>query len=79
MQNNMNQIDATKYVFLLENSTSINHITVFLTQPFPDGYGATVHYNAPPLPDFTLLGMYVCVCKNNSLDYRMRKPRRYSS
>ncbi|KAJ1563092.1 hypothetical protein HK096_001986, partial [Nowakowskiella sp. JEL0078] len=37
------------FVFDLPNAESINHIVVFLTGsiPFPDGYGATVHFYWP--------------------------------
>lgn len=43
--------DETHFVFLLENPYEIHHLTVFLTgTPFPDGYGATVHYAWPNAP-----------------------------
>ncbi|KAJ3214308.1 hypothetical protein HDU67_001799 [Dinochytrium kinnereticum] len=62
VQTNLQQVDATKYVFELSDAKSINHIVVFLlgVQPFPPGYAATVHFlwpnvNAPPT--WQLLGM----------------------
>ncbi|KAI8854045.1 hypothetical protein BC829DRAFT_381149 [Chytridium lagenaria] len=61
VQTNLQQVDATKYVFELTDAKSINHIVVFLLgQPFPAGYAATVHFlwpnvNAPPT--WQLLGM----------------------
>lgn len=58
LQTNLEQVDETHVVFQLENSTSINHICVFLlgTVPFPPGYGATVHFHWPG-KGFQLLGM----------------------
>ncbi|KAI9345208.1 hypothetical protein BDR26DRAFT_932298 [Obelidium mucronatum] len=46
VQTNLQQVDQSKYVFELHDATSINHIVVFLlgTTPFPQGYGATVHF-----------------------------------
>jgi hypothetical protein len=52
----MVQVSESSYIFLLPRSSSINHITVFVTHPFPDGYAATVHYNTPPSPEFNQLG-----------------------
>ncbi|TCD64158.1 hypothetical protein EIP91_004471 [Steccherinum ochraceum] len=45
-------------MFELQNAESINHLCVFLlgTVPFPDGYGATVHFFWPG-KGFQLLGM----------------------
>ncbi|EKD01306.1 sulfite reductase [Trichosporon asahii var. asahii CBS 8904] len=50
--------DETHFVFLLENPYEIHHLTVFLTgTPFPEGYGATVHYAWPNAPnDWIALG-----------------------
>ncbi|KAI9099293.1 hypothetical protein DFS34DRAFT_617070 [Phlyctochytrium arcticum] len=62
VQTNMQQVDATKYVFELDDPASINHIVVFMTgvQPFPPGYAATVHFLWPRPdvpPQWQLLGM----------------------
>ncbi|EPQ51980.1 DUF775-domain-containing protein [Gloeophyllum trabeum ATCC 11539] len=58
MQTNLQQIDETHAMFELPNAGSINHICVFLlgTVPFPDGYGASVHFYWPG-KGFQLLGM----------------------
>jgi len=47
IQTNLQQIDETHAIFELPNVSTINHICVFLTAPFPDGYGATVHFHWP--------------------------------
>ncbi|KAI8812357.1 hypothetical protein BJ742DRAFT_793870 [Cladochytrium replicatum] len=49
VQTNFKQIDPTKYIFDLQDPQIINHIVVFLTgvEPFPPGYGATVHFYWP--------------------------------
>ncbi|TBU41389.1 DUF775-domain-containing protein [Dichomitus squalens] len=58
LQTNLQQIDDTHAIFELPAAGSINHICVFLlgTVPFPDGYGATVHFFWPG-KGFQLLGM----------------------
>ncbi|EPS93222.1 hypothetical protein FOMPIDRAFT_1170730 [Fomitopsis schrenkii] len=58
LQTNLQQVDDTHAVFELPNAETINHICVFLlgTVPFPDGYGATVHFHWPG-KGFQLLGM----------------------
>jgi len=58
LQTNLQQIDETKAAFELPAAETINHICVFLlgTVPFPDGYGATVHFFWPG-KGFQLLGM----------------------
>ncbi|KAI0768304.1 hypothetical protein BD413DRAFT_614621 [Trametes elegans] len=58
LQTNLQQIDETHALFELPSAGSINHICVFLlgTVPFPDGYGATVHFYWPG-KGFQLLGM----------------------
>ncbi|KAI9513481.1 DUF775-domain-containing protein [Russula earlei] len=58
LQTNLQQIDETKAAFELPAAETINHICVFLlgTAPFPDGYGATVHFFWPG-KGFQLLGM----------------------
>jgi len=58
LQTNMQQIDETHAVFMLDNPSSLNHVCVFLLGPalFPDGYAATVHLNWPGR-GFQLLGM----------------------
>ncbi|KZT64825.1 DUF775-domain-containing protein [Daedalea quercina L-15889] len=60
LQTNLHQMDETHAMFELPNASTINHICVFLlgTVPFPDGYGATVHFYWPG-KGFQLLGMYV--------------------
>ena len=55
-QTNLEQIDSTKYVFNLPDAGSINHLVVFMTSPFPNGYAATIHFGWPDKP-FILLGM----------------------
>ncbi|ETW77084.1 hypothetical protein HETIRDRAFT_421266 [Heterobasidion irregulare TC 32-1] len=58
LQTNLQQIDDTNAAFELPAAGSINHICVFLlgTVPFPEGYGATVHFFWPGR-GFQLLGM----------------------
>ncbi|KAI0640426.1 DUF775-domain-containing protein [Trametes meyenii] len=58
LQTNLQQIDETHAIFELPSAGSINHICVFLlgSVPFPDGYGATVHFYWPG-KGFQLLGM----------------------
>ncbi|TFY70492.1 hypothetical protein EVG20_g2520 [Dentipellis fragilis] len=58
LQTNLQQIDETHAAFELPLAGSINHICVFLlgTVPFPEGYGATVHFFWPG-KGFQLLGM----------------------
>ncbi|PIL29323.1 hypothetical protein GSI_09374 [Ganoderma sinense ZZ0214-1] len=58
LQTNLQQIDETHAIFELPSAGSINHVSVFLlgTVPFPDGYGATVHFFWPG-KGFQLLGM----------------------
>ncbi|KZV62148.1 DUF775-domain-containing protein [Peniophora sp. CONT] len=57
-QTNLQQIDETHAIFELHDASTINHICVFLLGdvPFPDGYGATVHFHWPG-KGFQLLGM----------------------
>ncbi|KAL5520609.1 hypothetical protein ACEPAF_2610 [Sanghuangporus sanghuang] len=57
IQTNLQQIDETHAIFELPNASTINHICVFLlgTVPFPDGFGATVHFHWPG-KGFQLLG-----------------------
>jgi len=58
LQTNLQQVDETHAYFELPNASTINHICVFLlgTVPFPDGYGAAVHFFWPG-KGFQLLGM----------------------
>lgn len=58
LQTNLQQIDETHALFELPAAESINHICVFLlgSVPFPEGYGATVHFFWPG-KGFQLLGM----------------------
>ncbi|KAJ8487513.1 hypothetical protein ONZ45_g14311 [Pleurotus djamor] len=58
LQTNLQQVDETHAYFELPNASTINHISVFLlgTVPFPDGYGASVHFHWPG-KGFQLLGM----------------------
>ncbi|KAI0061140.1 DUF775-domain-containing protein [Artomyces pyxidatus] len=58
LQTNLQQIDETHAAFELPAAESINHLCVFLmgTVPFPDGYGAAVHFFWPG-KGFQLLGM----------------------
>jgi len=58
VQTNLQQVDETHALFELPNASTINHICVFLlgTVPFPEGYGATVHFHWPG-KGFQQLGM----------------------
>jgi len=58
LQTNLQQIDETHAIFELPSASTINHVCVFLlgTVPFPEGYGATVHFHWPG-KGFQLLGM----------------------
>ncbi|KAF9269504.1 DUF775-domain-containing protein [Marasmius fiardii PR-910] len=58
LQTNLQQVDETHALFELTDASTINHVCVFLlgTAPFPDGYGATVHFHWPGR-GFQLLGM----------------------
>ncbi|KAF7800229.1 hypothetical protein EIP86_011476 [Pleurotus ostreatoroseus] len=58
LQTNLQQVDDTHAYFELPAAETINHICVFLlgTVPFPEGYGATVHFFWPG-KGFQLLGM----------------------
>jgi len=58
LQTNLQQVDETNALFELPAASSINHISVFLlgTIPFPEGYGAMVHFHWPG-KGFQLLGM----------------------
>ncbi|KAF8153044.1 hypothetical protein B0H34DRAFT_662393 [Crassisporium funariophilum] len=58
LQTNLQQVDETHAYFELPNASTINHVCVFLlgTVPFPDGYGAAVHFFWPG-KGFQLLGM----------------------
>lgn len=49
VQTNLQQVDATRFVFVLDDARNINHMAVFLTGAiaFPPGYGATVHFGWP--------------------------------
>jgi len=58
LQTNLVQIDETQGMFSIPSPATIDHICVFLlgTVPFPEGYGATVHFHLPG-KGFQLLGM----------------------
>ncbi|KAJ3512346.1 hypothetical protein NLJ89_g3578 [Agrocybe chaxingu] len=58
LQTNIVQVDETHAYFELPNASTINHVCVFLvgTVPFPDGFGAAVHFYWPG-KGFQLLGM----------------------
>ncbi|KAI0080465.1 DUF775-domain-containing protein [Panus rudis PR-1116 ss-1] len=58
IQTDLRQIDETHAIFELPSAEQINHVCVFLlgTVPFPDGFGATVHFFWPG-KGFQLLGM----------------------
>ncbi|PAV17939.1 hypothetical protein PNOK_0642500 [Pyrrhoderma noxium] len=57
IQTNLQVIDDTHVAFELPSASTINHLCVFLlgTVPFPDGFGATVHFHWPG-KGFQLLG-----------------------
>jgi len=71
VQTNLQQIDETHFVFPLEQPYEINHLTVFLlgTVPFPEGYGASVHF-AWPGGEYIALG--VLTNSKPSAIYRLR-------
>ncbi|OCF78167.1 hypothetical protein I204_00104 [Kwoniella mangroviensis CBS 8886] len=71
VQTNLQQIDETHFVFPLEQPYEINHLTVFLlgTIPFPEGYGASVHF-AWPGKEYIPLG--VITNTKPSAIYRLR-------
>ncbi|EJU01675.1 DUF775-domain-containing protein [Dacryopinax primogenitus] len=58
VQTDLVQMDSTHSVFNIPSASTVNHVCVFLTgqTPFPDGWGATVHWNWPGR-GFQLLGM----------------------
>ncbi|KAH9474638.1 Protein OPI10-like protein [Psilocybe cubensis] len=58
LQTNLIQVDETHAYFELPNASTINHVCVFLlgTVPFPDGFGAAVHFFWPG-KGFQLLGV----------------------
>ncbi|OLL21685.1 Protein OPI10 [Neolecta irregularis DAH-3] len=57
VQTNIEQIDQTHFLFNLEDGAAINHIVIFLlpSNPFPEGFSATVHFQWQDGP-FQLLG-----------------------
>ncbi|OCB88690.1 DUF775-domain-containing protein [Sanghuangporus baumii] len=62
IQTNLQQIDETHAIFELPNASTINHICEAVDEsqcacavPFPDGFGATVHFHWPG-KGFQLLG-----------------------
>ncbi|WWD08783.1 hypothetical protein V865_006896 [Kwoniella europaea PYCC6329] len=71
VQTNLQQIDETHFVFPLEQPYEINHLTVFLlgTVPFPEGYGASVHF-AWPGKEYIPLGVLTNI--KPSAIYRLR-------
>lgn len=61
VQTNFQNIDNTKFVTIIPDADSINHIVVFLTgaQPFPDVLGGSVYFSWPDpnaAPSWQLLG-----------------------
>ncbi|PRP80618.1 hypothetical protein PROFUN_11561 [Planoprotostelium fungivorum] len=52
------QVSDSKYLFLLENGNTINHLVVFLTgtTPLPAGFGAGIYFGWPPYTDWRFLG-----------------------
>jgi len=58
LQTDLIQVDESHAYFELSNASTINHVCVFLmgTVPFPEGYGAAVHFFWPG-KGFQLLGM----------------------
>ncbi|KAG4302314.1 hypothetical protein PCANB_001594 [Pneumocystis canis] len=57
IQTNVQQIEDTKFIFILENAALINHIIVFLLpdKSFQENFGATVHFQYSG-KSFQLLG-----------------------
>jgi len=49
LQTNLQQVDETHALFEIPAAEKVNHVCVFLlgTVPFPDGFGATVHFYWP--------------------------------
>jgi hypothetical protein len=58
VQTDLREVDETHALFELPAASTINHIAVFLlgTIPFPEGFGATVHFHWPT-KGTQLLGM----------------------
>ncbi|KIM41441.1 hypothetical protein M413DRAFT_411155 [Hebeloma cylindrosporum] len=58
LQTNLTQVDESHAYFELANASTINHVCVFLVGnvPFPEGYGAAVHFFWPG-KGFQLLGL----------------------
>ncbi|KAG5519248.1 hypothetical protein PMAC_002336 [Pneumocystis sp. 'macacae'] len=57
IQTNIQQIENNKFIFVLENALTINHIVIFLLpdKSFHDNFGATVHFQYSG-KSFQLLG-----------------------
>ena len=49
-------MDETHFVLPITDAELVNHIAVFVTQPFPPGFGATLHFQWPSQPKWNLLG-----------------------
>ncbi|EGG00741.1 uncharacterized protein MELLADRAFT_111625 [Melampsora larici-populina 98AG31] len=59
IQTQSTAIPPDKIIFEFEEASLINHLVVFLTGaiPFPEGYGASVHFLFPNQSEWKLLGM----------------------
>ncbi|KAH9811345.1 hypothetical protein DFH28DRAFT_1085140 [Melampsora americana] len=59
IQTQSTTIPPDKIIFEFDEPNQINHLVVFLTGaiPFPDGYGASVHFLFPNQSEWKLLGM----------------------
>ena len=58
VQTNYEQVDHYKFVFNLEDATTANFISIFLTgvEPLPDGAGAKIFFGWPPYDHFQFVG-----------------------
>ena len=66
MQTGLPEVAPGKYVCVLSDAKSINHVVVFLTgqQAFPSGIGATVHFGWPG-PDGAVGWQYLGYLSND--------------
>ena len=58
-------ITTTNIVSDVNNPKNINNISMFLTQPIPNDYGAALYYSVPPYQTQQFLG---CICNQRPSD-----------
>lgn len=58
VQTNAQQVDANRFLFLVDKANQIQHIAVFLlgTVPLKEGYGASIFFGWPPYQQWKYLG-----------------------